>query len=103
MGTSDTNILNASAARMDRRALMKLTGASVATLAAASLFKTSNAEAQNMANEWDKTFPKSEKLDHQKVAFKNRYGITLVGDLYLPRTGPFGGSRRSLSPARLAR
>jgi hypothetical protein len=31
---------------------------------------------------WDKTFPKSYKVEHQKVTFKNRYGITLVGDLY---------------------
>ena len=34
---------------------------------------------------WDKTFPKSQKVDHQKVTFKNRYGITLAGDLYLPK------------------
>ena len=34
---------------------------------------------------WDKTFPKSDKVDHQKVTFKNRYGIMLVGDLYLPK------------------
>lgn len=34
--------------------------------------------------EWDKTFPKSEKVGHKKVAFKNRYGIELVGDLYTP-------------------
>lgn len=34
---------------------------------------------------WDKTFPKSDKVDHQKVKFKNRYGITLAGDLYLPK------------------
>jgi uncharacterized protein len=34
---------------------------------------------------WDKTFARSEKVDHQKVTFKNRYGITLAGDLYLPK------------------
>ena len=33
---------------------------------------------------WDKTFPKSSKVDHLKVTFTNRYGITLAGDLYLP-------------------
>ncbi len=33
---------------------------------------------------WDKTFPRSEKVDHQKVTFKNRYGITLAADVYLP-------------------
>ena len=50
---------------------------------------------------WDKTFPKSEKVDHSKVTFHNRYGITLAADLYLPKgaagklpaiavCGPFG-------------
>ena len=34
---------------------------------------------------WDKTFPKSEKVDHEKVTFHNRYGITLAADLYRPR------------------
>jgi fermentation-respiration switch protein FrsA (DUF1100 family) len=59
--------------------------------------------------EWDKTFPRSEKVDHQKVTFKNRYGITLVGDLYLPKdrggqrlaalaiTGPFGAVKEQSS------
>lgn len=36
---------------------------------------------------WDKTFPKSDKVIHEKVSFKNRYGITLVGDLYIPKDG----------------
>lgn len=106
MDTPDANLLNAPAARMDRRALMKLTGAGVATLATASLF---NAEAQSMTAEWDKTFPKSAKVDHQKVTFKNRYGITLAGDLYLPRDrtdrrmaalavgGPFGAVKEQSS------
>ena len=40
----------------------------------------------NLTQEWDKTFPKSNKVDHQKVTFKNRYGITLAADLYLPKT-----------------
>lgn len=50
---------------------------------------------------WDKTFPKSEKVDHRKVTFPNRYGITLAADLYVPKgvsgklpaiavCGPFG-------------
>jgi fermentation-respiration switch protein FrsA (DUF1100 family) len=109
MNTPDTNIRNAPVTRMDRRALMKLTGACVATLAAASFFNTSNAKAQNMSNEWDKTFPRSENVDHQKVTFKNRYGITLAGDLYLPKDranrrlaaiavgGPFGAVKEQSS------
>jgi fermentation-respiration switch protein FrsA (DUF1100 family) len=58
---------------------------------------------------WDKTFPKSAKVDHRKVTFKNRYGITLAADLYLPKTaggrklaalavsGPFGAVKEQSS------
>lgn len=57
---------------------------------------------------WDKTFPKSDKVDHQKVTFTTRYGITLVADLYLPRNrdrplpaiaigGPFGAVKEQSS------
>ncbi len=42
-------------------------------------------EMLNLTQEWDKTFPKSEKVEHTKVCFENRYGITLAGDLYLPK------------------
>ena len=38
-----------------------------------------------LTQEWDKTFPKSDKVDHRKVTFTNRYGITLAADLYEPR------------------
>ena len=38
-----------------------------------------------LTQEWDKTFPKSDKVDHRKVIFTNRYGITLAADLYEPR------------------
>lgn len=58
-------------------------------------------EKLTMTQEWDKTFPKSEKVDHRKVTFYNRYGITLTADLYAPKgqtgklpaiavCGPFG-------------
>ncbi len=57
---------------------------------------------------WDKTFPKSEKVDHRKVTFKNRYGITLSADLYQPKAargklaaiaigGPFGAVKEQSS------
>lgn len=39
----------------------------------------------NLVSEWDKTFPKSEKVNHSKVTFNNRYGITLVADMYIPK------------------
>lgn len=54
-----------------------------------------------MVSEWDKTFPKSEKVEHKKITFVNRYGITLAADMYTPKnvegklpaiavSGPFG-------------
>ena len=87
---------------LNRRSLMKLSGASVAALGMASMFTTSSAKAQTMSDNWDQTFPRSATVDHEKVTFKNRYGITLAGDLYLPANrgdgrlpalavaGPFG-------------
>lgn len=36
--------------------------------------------------EWDKTFPKSEKVKHEKVTFKTQYGFTLAADLYIPKS-----------------
>ena len=38
-----------------------------------------------LTQEWDKTFPKSDKVDHKKVTFKNRYGIELAADMYIPK------------------
>ena len=42
-------------------------------------------EKLKLVSEWDKTFPQSEKVDHKKVTFVNRYGITLAADLYKPK------------------
>ena len=65
--------------------------------------------AMHLTQEWDKTFPQSAKVDHQKVTFKNRYGITLAADLYLPKSrgsqrlaalaigGPFGAVKEQSS------
>jgi len=39
----------------------------------------------NMTEVWDKVFPKSDKVNHCKVTFHNRYGITLAADLYEPK------------------
>ena len=65
-------------------------------------------EKLNLAQEWDKVFPKSEKVDHRKVTFHNRYGITLAADLYTPKgaegklpaiavSGPFGAVKEQSS------
>lgn len=37
------------------------------------------------ATSWDKTFPKSDRVDHQKVSYHNRFGITIAADMYLPK------------------
>ena len=61
-----------------------------------------------LEQEWDKTFAKSENIDHKKVTFRNRYGITLAGDLYIPKnaagklaaiavSGPFGAVKEQAS------
>ncbi|WP_221798614.1 alpha/beta hydrolase [Oceanobacter mangrovi] len=49
-----------------------------------------------LTQEWDKTFPASDKVNHQKVTFKNRYGITLAADLYTPKA-PIDHSRPALA------
>ncbi len=65
-------------------------------------------EHLTLVQEWDKTFPKSEKADHCKVTFANRYGITLAADLYAPKKaagklpaiavcGPFGAVKEQCS------
>ena len=51
-----------------------------------------SANAKNCSCKWDKTFPKSDKVNIQKVEFKNRFGITLVGDLYTPKGVNKGGN-----------
>ena len=65
-------------------------------------------EKLKLVSEWDKTFPQSEKVDHKKVTFVNRYGITLAADLYKPKnasgkypaiavSGPFGAVKEQCS------
>lgn len=61
-----------------------------------------------LREEWDKTFPKSDKVNHRKITFHNRYGITLAADLYEPKnaeeklpaiaiSGPFGAVKEQSS------
>lgn len=45
-------------------------------------------EQLKLTQEWDKTFPQSDKVDHEKVTFENLYGITLAADLYRPKDAP---------------
>ena len=70
--------------------------------------KDMNQTSLTLTQEWDKTFPKSDKVDHKKVTFKNRYGIELAADMYTPKnaegklaaiavSGPFGAVKEQSS------
>ena len=61
-----------------------------------------------LETEWDKVFPKSDKVDHKKVTFKNHFGITLAADMFIPKNasqklpaiavcGPFGAVKEQSS------
>lgn len=65
-------------------------------------------EELKLTQKWDKTFPLSDKIDHCKVTFVNRYGITLAADMYVPKnaegklpaiavSGPFGAVKEQCS------
>lgn len=65
-------------------------------------------EKLNLTEAWDKTFPKSDKVEHRKITFHNRYGITLAADMYKPKgakdklpavavCGPFGAVKEQAS------
>lgn len=64
-------------------------------------------EELKLTQDWDKVFPKSDKVDHKKVTFANHFGITLAADMYTPKnaegklpaiavSGPFGAVKRSV-------
>lgn len=68
----------------------------------------SKMENMNLTTEWDKTFPQSDKVNHTKATFTNRYGITLAADIYVPKnaggklpaiavSGPFGAVKEQAS------
>lgn len=70
--------------------------------------KEKNMEQLELTQQWDKVFPKSDKINHSKVTFRNRYGITLAADMYVPEntngklaaiavSGPFGAVKEQSS------
>ncbi len=74
----------------------------------ASCGNNKNTNDMNLTQEWDKTFPKSDLVEHSKVTFHNHYGITLVADMYVPKgsegklpaiavSGPFGAVKEQTS------
>lgn len=77
-------------------------------MASCSSNKTDKQMDTTFTTNWDKTFPQSDKVTHQKVSFRNRYGITLTADLYMPKnsgdkmaaiavSGPFGAIKEQTS------
>jgi hypothetical protein len=93
-----------------RRDVLKMTSVGIATLSVGMLAaEQASAQSQiQLGDKWDKTFAKSDKVDHKKVSFKNRYGITLAADLYQPKKtdgklaaiavgGPFGAVKEQSS------
>jgi len=101
--SDDTNTLD-----VNRRNILKAAGGIAAlSIASATVSAFPHAPVE-LTTEWDKTFPKSAKINHQKVTFKNRYGITLAADLYVPKSnkgespaiaisGPFGAVKEQSS------
>ncbi|HHC5061298.1 TPA: alpha/beta hydrolase [Aeromonas veronii] len=87
-----------------------LLGAALTGVSTLSHAQTTNpTEPVSMVTQWDKTFTQNDKVNHRKVTFKNRYGIALVADLYLPKnrgdaklaaialSGPFGAVKEQSS------
>lgn len=83
-------------------------GWALAADSTSAIKSTKDGNSMNLEQEWDKTFSKSDKVDHEKVTFQNRYGITLAADLYLPKqakgkmaalavSGPFGAVKEQAS------
>jgi len=108
--SNDVNLVAADNADManGRREFLKMAGVGAAVLGAMSVV-SNNAFAQG-SETWDKTFPKSKRVDHRKVSYKNRLGIPLVADLYIPKDidrtrkypalvvgHPFGGVKEQAS------
>ena len=83
--------------------------AKIPNSAGADATSTIKVEKLNLTKEWDKVFEKSSKVDHKKVTFVNRYGITLAADMYTPKNaagkrlpalavaGPFGAVKEQSS------
>ena len=87
-----------------KKILFALTG--IALLA--SCCNNKNANDMNLTQQWDKTFPQSDLVEHSKVTFHNRYGIMLAADMYVPKnaagklpaiavSGPFGAVKEQSS------
>ena len=97
-----------------RRSLLKMTTTGIAAAGVGAIAATpAHAQPQTqpavkLTEKWDKVFPQSDEVQHKKITFQNRYGITLAGDLYQPKntsgklaalavSGPFGAVKEQSS------
>lgn len=96
------------AAALAAGSAMFLGDPAVAALRTSAAAGANEAAGLKLTQAWDKTFPRSERVDHRKVTFRNRYGITLAADLYQPKNasgklaalvvcGPFGAVKEQAS------
>ena len=65
--------------------MLFLAGTIVSGQTSTNQVKEKNMEKLELVKEWDKVFPQSNKVVHEKVTFRNRYGITLAADMYIPK------------------
>ena len=88
--------------------MLFLAGTIVSGQTSTNQVKEKNMEKLELVKEWDKVFPQSNKVVHEKVTFRNRYGIKLVADMYIPKnaggklaaiavSGPFGAVKEQSS------
>ena len=88
--------------------MLFLAGTIASAQTSADQIKEKNMEKLELVKEWDKVFPQSNKVIHEKVTFRNRYGITLAADMYIPQnvegklaaiavSGPFGAVKEQSS------
>lgn len=88
--------------------MLFLAGTIVSGQTSTNQVKEKNMEKLELVKEWDKVFPQSNKVVHEKVTFRNRYGITLAADMYVPKnakgklaaiavSGPFGAVKEQSS------
>lgn len=99
--------------KLGTRAIFCLLAGALLVSAGSAKNKTNNKKNRVMENldlttAWDKTFPQSDRVEHRKVTFRNRYGIVLAADLYVPKgiagqqsaivvSGPFGAVKEQAS------
>ena len=108
--TQVSGIICTFAADMKKIVLSVIMLAMTASTAKAQNVQSKAAENSTLqlVSEWDKTFPKSDKVRHEKVTFRNRFGIMLAADLYVPKeakgglaaiavSGPFGAVKEQAS------